>query len=357
MTDTRPGTQHTTWSNTSSGLAHADTDRPEHAEHGRADHSANGRPAGEDDDSQRPVDADVGIIGAGFAGLAAALILRRHRRSVLLFDGGPCRNAWSHEVHGYLGARGLSGKEMRDLGRAQVKEVGARLVEAKIARATRQDGAFALADDDGRSWRVARVLIATGVTDVYPDIDNFLDFFGQTVYVCPHCDAYEVRDRPIAIVAWNEATPTFALKLTQWTRHVTVVTDGRDPAISDADRDRLAELGIQILTQTVRRFEGTDGQLEGLRFVDGSRLPVSAAFFNIAHHFQTGIAEQLGCELNPAGCIAVDDHLQTSVEHVWAAGDVAGEEQLVAVAAAHGVKAAIDIYRSLPLPTGEPTPG
>lgn len=354
MTDSQTATKTSTWSNMSPEEARA-AEQARASDDGR---SNNGHAADDDPDRrEQPLDADVGIIGAGFAGLAAALMLRRHRRSVILLDGGPSRNAWAHEVHGYLGAHGLSGKEMRDLGRAQVQEVGAQFVQTKVSRATRQDGAFTLSDDDGRSWRVSRLLIATGVTDVYPDIDNFLDFFGRTVYVCPHCDAYEVRDQPIAIVAWNEATPTFARKLLQWTRYITVVTDGRDPAISEEDCRRLAELGIQIMTQTVRRFEGTDGQLSGLRFEDGSQLPVAAAFFNIAHHFQNDVAKQLGCKLNPAGCIAVDDHLQTTVEHVWAAGDVAGEEQLVAVAAAHGVKAAIDIYRSLPLPTGEPTPG
>lgn len=299
---------------------------------------------------------DVGIVGAGFAGLAAALTLRRHRHSVLLFNGGPCRNSWASEVHGYLGARGLSGAEMWRTACEQAQEVGAEIVQANIAEARQEGDEFLLKAAQGSEWRVRRLLLATGVRDSYPDIDNFFDFYGRSVHNCPHCDAYEVRDKPVALVSWSEAMLPFATKLTQWTRELTVVTDGRSPELSPAERAKLDELGIPVLTQTVRRFEGPDGQLSGLRFVDGSLLPVQAAFFNIAHEFETTLAQQLGCALTEGECIQQDEHMRTTVEGVWAAGDVTGEEQLVAVAAAQGVKAGIDIYRSFPTPDGEPTP-
>ena len=303
------------------------------------------------------VTTDVGIVGAGFAGLAAALTLRRHRHSVLVFNGGPCRNAWAGEVHGYLGARGLSGAELWQAACEQAREVGAEIVDARIADARKEGEGFVLTSEDGREWPVRRLLIASGVTDTYPDIEDFFDFFGRSVYVCPHCDAYEERDKPVAVVAWNEATLPFVLKLTQWTKRITVVTDGRSPELKPEERARLDELGIKVVTRTVRRFEGEGGQLTALRFVDGSALPVEAAFFNIAHQFQTDLAVRLGCQLTQQGeCVETDDHRRTTVEGVWAAGDVTGAEQLVAVAAAQGVAAGIDIYRSFPTPVGEPTP-
>lgn len=299
--------------------------------------------------------ADVGIVGAGFAGLAAALMLRRHRHSVVVFDGGPCRNTWANEVHGYLGARGLSGKEMREQAIEQVREVGGRIEKAAIQRAVKDgDGRFALSAEDGRSWHFPRVLLATGVTDVYPDIDNFWDYFGRSVHVCPHCDAYEWRDQPVAIVSWGKATLPFALKLTQWTPHITVVTDGHSPDIDAEARQTLAEHNIRIITATVKSFEGDDGLLRCLRFVDGSTLDARAAFFNIAETYSNDLAKQLGCRLKDGQSIETDEHQRTSVEGVWAAGDVAGEEQLVAVATSQGVKAAVDIYRTFPLPSGHP---
>ena len=299
---------------------------------------------------------DAGVIGAGAAGLAAALTLRRHRRSVVVFDGGPARNAWARRVHGVLGLPDISGKELHRIGRQQVVEIGGEIVPARIVDAQRDGDAFVVGAADGRAWRVARLVLATGVRDVYPDIAGFFDFYGTSVFVCPHCDGYEVQDRPIALVAWSPSMLPFTLTLTQWTRDITIVTDGRDAPLEDDDLERLRGIGARVITKDVRHFEGEAGQLRALRFDDGTALPVSAAFFSIEHQFQTVLAEQLGCRLRPGGCVEVDQHLRTSVDGVWAVGDLVGEEQLVAVASAHGVKAGVAIHRTLVLPTGDLPP-
>jgi thioredoxin reductase len=302
---------------------------------------------------QSPTDvADVGIIGAGPAGLAAALTLRRHRRSVLVFDGGPARNYWARRVHGVLGLPEISGRELHEVGRRQVAEVGGRRVEARIADVSRDGNGFLVCADDGRAWRVDRLVLATGVRDSFPDIEGFFDFYGASVFVCPHCDGYEVQDRPIALVSWSQSMLPFTLTLTQWTRDITIVTAGHDPPLDRDARRQLDEIGARIVTKDVRRLEGSDGQLRAIHFDDGTALPVSAAFFTVASEFQTELAERLGCRLRPGGCIEVDEHLRTSIDGIWAVGDVVGEEQLVPIASAHGVKAGVDIHRTLRLPTG-----
>jgi thioredoxin reductase len=296
--------------------------------------------------ARRALHFRVGIVGAGTAGLAAALTLRRHRVNVVVFDGGPSRNAWAREVHGYLGLNHLSGKQMRQRGLRQARSVGARVVSERVQSATEQKGGFLLETAKGR-WRCDRLILATGVREVYPDIERFFDFYGQSVFSCPHCDAYEIRDKPVAVVSWGAATLPFATKLRHWTREITIVTDGRQPRLAAKQKRQLSEQGIDLITKTVASFEGNHGQLTALRFADGSSLSVCAAFFNIGCRPEATIAEQLGCQLGKTGTIQVDSHLRTSVDCVWAAGDVAGEEQLVAIAAAHGVKAAIDVYRTL----------
>lgn len=300
--------------------------------------------------------ADVGVVGAGPAGLASALTLRRHRRSVIVFDGGPSRNYRARQVHGVLGLPRISGQELHRLGRKQVSEVGGQVVEARTDEVHRDGDGFRVCGADGRAWRVERVVLATGVRDVYPDIEGFFDFYGSSVFVCPHCDGYEVRGQPIALVAWSPSMLPFTLTLTQWTRDITIVTDGRASPLGYDEQRQLEGIGARVITKDVRRFEGEDGQLRALRFDDGTTLNVSAAFFSIEHQFQTTLAQGMGCRLQSGGCIEVDEHLRTSVDGVWAVGDVVGEEQLVPIASAHGVKAGVAIHRTLPLPTGDLPP-
>src|SRR4051812_17156099 len=105
--------------------------------------------------------ADVGIVGAGVAGLAAALTLRRHRRSVIVFDGGPARNYWAREVHGVLGLPGISGEDLHGLGREQVTSVGGQIVAAQVDDIRRDGDGFVICADDTRAWRVERIVLAT----------------------------------------------------------------------------------------------------------------------------------------------------------------------------------------------------
>ncbi len=139
----------------------------------------------------------------------------------------------------------------------------------------------------------------------------------------------------------------FASKISHWSRHLTVVTDAHGSSITPSDRAWLEERGMSVPTSPVKRFEGHDGQLERLRLADGSAIEAEAAFFSLGEEHQTALAELLGCRITDEGAIAVDDDQRTSVDGVWAAGDVCGDSQFVPVATAHGVKAAVDIYRTL----------
>lgn len=291
--------------------------------------------------------ADVAVIGAGAAGLAACLMLRRHRLDVVVFDGGPPRNHAAREVHGYLGLPDVSGAELKRLGLEQVADLGGRVETARIRSVRREGPRFQLTTERGDSWSAAAVLLATGIRDSYPRIDRFEEFYGRSVHVCPHCDAYEWRDRPIAVISWNEDTRPYALKFTDWTHDVTLVTDGHQPELDDAARADLAAHGIRLRAGSVERFEGEDGRLSGLRMADGSLVPAAAAFFNLGEEIDGALARELGVELTASSCIVVDAHGRTDVRGVWAAGDITGRDQFVSVAAAQGVATAVDIYRAL----------
>ena len=301
-------------------------------------------------------DVDVAVVGGGYAGLSAAIGLRRHRLSVLAFDGGPVRNALAAEVHGYLGVAGESAADLIGRARRQAIELGARIEPRRVRSVDRSVGGFVLTDDDGATWAAQRLLLATGVRDRLPDIPRIREYFGRSIHVCPHCDAYEWRDRPIAIISWSAATRDFALKVSHWSRHVTVVTDGRAPRITAEDLAELERCGIGVLTGEVIELEGGGGQLSALVFADGERLSVDAAFVHIGEDYNTELAQQLACRLRRSGAIHVNRNMHTTEEGVWAAGDVAGDSQFVPVAVAHGLKAAVAIYRTLAATDPDATP-
>lgn len=288
---------------------------------------------------------DVLVVGAGFAGLAAALMLRRHRVRVTVVDGGPTRNALAREVHGFPGAADLSARELRARICEQALDVGAAIVPDRIVSAKREGDGFRLSGET-RDYRATRLLIATGARDVLPPIERLDEFYGRSVHLCPHCDAYEWREQPIAIVASCAEVTEFALKMTDWSPRVTVVADPRACPVSDDERRQLDTARIRLIVGEVKRFEGEDGRLSSLVLEDGSSLPARAAFLHAEQQLATELAETLGCRLNEEGAVAVDDEMRTSVEGVWAAGDVVGDDQMVAFAVAHGVRAALDIYRT-----------
>jgi thioredoxin reductase len=290
---------------------------------------------------------DVAVVGTGFAGLSTTIGLRRHRLSAIAFDGGPVRNEQASEVHGYLGAAGLSAKELRDRGRTQAIELGAKIVEAQIKQIEWAGEIFMLRDVEGRSYGARRLVLATGLVDHLPEIAGLQSFFGRSVHVCPHCDAYEWRDRPIAIIGDTPELRDFAVKLSHWSARVTVVGDNRPAKVDESDHTILAAHGIRVIETGIEQLEGEDGQLSAIRFLDGEVLAVDAAFCHAEQTYRTELAEALGCKLTKAGAIEVDDEGHASTEGVWAVGDVAGDSQFVSVAVAHGIKAATDIYRTL----------
>src|SRR6185436_3570317 len=171
---------------------------------------------------------DVVIVGAGPAGLSAALVLGRCRRSVLICDTGKPRNACSLALHGYLTRDGISPKEFLAIGRrelAQYDTVRVRDVGAKDAQCG-PDRCFTVTLDDGEVVACRKLLLATGVVDNLPEIDGIRELYGRSVFHCPYCDGWEVRDQPIAIYGRGSRGLGLSLELTAWSRDLVLCSDG-----------------------------------------------------------------------------------------------------------------------------------
>jgi len=296
---------------------------------------------------------DCIVIGAGPAGLSASLFLARYLRRTLTFHHNSPRNEYAHGVHGFLGHHGIPPAELLARGRDEVTMHGGLIIEACVNTVERvSPERFRIsAGNQGTEPRVfeaRRLLLATGLRDLTPDCPGFGEFYGSSVHHCPDCDGYEVKDKRVAVLAHGKNTAAFTAHLMTWTKQLTLLTDKKE--IPNRDREQLAKLDIPIRTQAVAALEGDKStrQLQRVLFSNGDPLECDALFFNLGTELATDFHETLGCRLDPeCGLLWVDETQQTSVEGVYAAGDITPQSQLAVVAAAEGAMAAIRIHRSL----------
>ena len=299
------------------------------------------------------------VVGGGPAGLAAATWLARYRRRTLVVDAGEHRNKLVDETHGYLTRDGASPRELLDAARRDLARYPhvSTLADEVVAIGGAL-GEFTVATAAGATHRALRVVLATGVVDELPRVDGVDLHYGAGLFHCPSCDGYEGRDRDVVVLGWNEHVCGFALALLDWAASVTLVTDGHTFEGDPEHREALARNGIAVLETGAASFEGSRGDLTGVRLTDGTVLPCQLAFFSIAHHPRNELATSLGCAVNEEGCIVVDDRAATTVPGVFAAGDVVPGYQLVQVATAKGTTAGVACAESLraepPLPGGPP---
>jgi thioredoxin reductase len=295
-----------------------------------------------------PTAYDVVIVGAGPAGLSAALILGRCRRTVLVCDTGKPRNAKSHALHGYLTRDGIAPLELLKIGREELERydtVEFRRVKVLDAEC-RPDGRFAVTLEGGEIVRARKLLIATGVVDNLPEIDGIAELFGRSVFHCPYCDGWEVRDQPIAIYGRAHRGLGLSLELTAWSRDLVLCTDGP----SEIDAEGLARLdrnGIRVREDRIAALEGKDGILERVVFAGGESLPRRALFFTTGQSQRSELAARLGCEINEKGTIRTGKYESTHLPGLFVAGDASRAVQWVIVAASEGAEAAFAINTGL----------
>ena len=292
---------------------------------------------------------DCIVIGAGPAGLSASLFLARYLRRTLTFHHNSPRNEYAHGVHGFLGHHGIRPGELLARGRDEVTEHGGLIVEACVTavEAVARDH-FRVFAGEQKVFDARRLVLATGLRDLTPDCPGFREFYGWSVFHCPDCDGYEVRDKRVAVLAHGKNAAGFTENLLTWTRQLTLLTDRGE--LSSDDRAKLSKLDVAVRTESVVALEGDKStkQLQRVLFAEGKPLECDALFFNLGTELATDFHETLGCRLDPeCGLLWVDDTQQTSVEGVYGAGDITPHSQLAIVAAAEGAMAAIHIHRSL----------
>lgn len=290
---------------------------------------------------------DVVVIGGGPAGLAGALWLARYRLSTLLVDSANPRNAATWAVHGYLGLESVPPLELRRIGREQAKHAGAEMLAATVETVEGALDAFIVHFSDGRSVRARRLLFATGLRDIIPEIPGLMDFYGTSIWHCPDCDGPSAAGCRVGVVGWGRSIAGFCMEMLTWTDRLVILTHGHEPDFPERSRAAIERFDIPVLTSPVLRIEGTGEQVEKAILEDGTEERFDAMFFHIAYGPGCSLPAELECEADEDGILTVNGNFETSVPGVFAAGDITPGSKLAMRAAADGVRAAVGIYRSL----------
>jgi thioredoxin reductase len=274
------------------------------------------------------------VVGGGPAGLSAALVLGRARRRVLVLDTGRPANMKSGAIGGLLGQSGVAPVDLRRAGREQLADLPT--VEVRDAAVIDADlgSELRVRLDDRSELRTHALVLAHGLSYEPPALPGIEPLWGRSVFHCPFCDGWEVRDRALAVHGNGPDVVRSALVVSGWSSDVVLLTDG--PAeLGDGGRAMLAAAGVRLREEPIRRLAGHEGRLDRIEFASGPVEERDALFVRTRREQPNGLAAALGCELTPGGTIVTDDEGRATVAGVYAAGDAA-TERLRSVAAAIG---------------------
>ncbi|MGI8674553.1 MAG: NAD(P)/FAD-dependent oxidoreductase, partial [Thermoleophilaceae bacterium] len=295
---------------------------------------------------------DCIVVGAGAAGLSAALVLGRARQRTLVVDAGGQSNRDAHGIGGLLGHDARPPAELYAAGRDELTAYPTvELRVGEVLGGERRDAGFVLELADGSREMARRVLLATGMEYRFPALPGIVERWGRSVFHCPFCHGWEVRDQPLGVLDRGATGVHRALLLRVWSDDVTLLADG--PAELDAeDAERLRAAGVTVDERRVAELRGPDSALTAVAFADGSERSCGGLLVPVTLHQRSALAEQLGAAATGAGPLAadaveVDPMFHTSVPDLSAAGDLSSQVPSVANAVATGSSAAAMIVGGL----------
>lgn len=292
---------------------------------------------------------DCAIIGGGPAGSNAALVLGRARRKVILFDNNQPRNAVTHESHGFITRDGVSPSEFREFAHQDIsKYPSVKIKKSEIVEIKREkDTIFKLITKDGMSFLSKKIIFATGLKESLPNVNSIRDYYGKSLFSCPYCDGWELRDQPLVLIAENKNVSHMAKMIYQWSKDIVVCTNG-NKILSEEEEQLFKRKGIVIKEERIVNLNGSGGKLAKVVFEDGTEISRSGGFIATELKQPNDLPSSLGCEMGKNRGIMVDELGRTNVKDIYAAGDISviGPSQLI-IAAAHGARAAMGVNSDL----------
>ncbi len=290
---------------------------------------------------------EVLIIGGSFAGLSAGLSLGRALRKVLIVDSGhPC-NIKTPNSHNFITHDGEKPSVLAQKAKKDVLQYPTvTFWEDRVVDAEQKGEGFEFRTQKGKFFSAKKIIFATGVTDLMPDIQGFEECWGISVLHCPYCHGYEVKNQKTGLLGNGDMGFEFSKIITHWTNDLILFTNGKS-TLSTEQTQLLTEAGVQIEEETITELEHEDGFLQNVILKNKSKIPVKAIYAKPEIRQQTDLPVQLGCKLNDHGLIEVDIFQQSDVSDIYAAGDNSSVGRSVAVATAAGSVAGMMLNKDM----------
>lgn len=290
---------------------------------------------------------DVMIVGGSYAGLSAAMALGRALRKVLLVDAGKPANRFTPYSHNFITHDGKRPHEIAALARQQVEQYpSVKPIAGSVVSAAKADQEFVVGLDSGAHYTVSKLIFATGIVDLMPDIPGFSDCWGKSVLHCPYCHGYEVRNEKTGIIGNGDYAFEFGSLISNWTRELTIFTNGSS-TITAEQKAKLRHHNIPIVEDKIQALHHDRGYLKGIAFENGSSTAITALYTRPAFKQHSEVPMQLGCELTPEGYVKIDSAHRTTVAGVYACGDNVTRLRTVANAVAMGTTTGIMVNKDL----------
>jgi thioredoxin reductase len=290
---------------------------------------------------------DVIIIGGSYSGLSAGMALGRALRNVLIIDGGrPC-NIQTPFSHNFLTQDGKTPKEISTIAKQQVgKYKTVKFYTGLATSGTKKEGGFEINTEMGDCFTAKKLIFATGVKDLMPDIKGFAECWGISVLHCPYCHGYEYSNDKTGILANGDIAFEIGRLIHNWTKDLTVFTNGKS-TLTEEQTQKLTKHNIKIVEKEIEHFEQREGQIESIVFKDKTKEMVKALYAKPKFEQHCELPKLLGCELTEQDYLKVDAFQKTTIYGIFACGDNTSTMRSVANAVAMGAMAGAMTNREL----------
>jgi len=278
---------------------------------------------------------DVIIIGGSYAGLSAGMALGRSLRNVLIIDSGkPCNRQTPHS-HNFITHDGKTPKEISNLAKEQVlKYETVKFYDGIVVKTSKNSVGFEVETGSGEIFHAKKLILASGIIDIMPNIPGFAECWGISVIHCPYCHGYEVKGKVTGIMANGDMAFDFTKMVFNLTKELTLFTNGKS-LLNEEQTEKFNQNKINIIEDQISEIVHENGQIEKVILKNGKEIPLEALYAKIP--FEQNIkVEDLGIELNEQGFITVDMMQKTNITGVFACGDSVTMMRSVANAVAQG---------------------